>query len=1257
MHHAHERFTAQSRKVPAMTSHTEHIDGDIRTAIAAFLPMDRRQALAKGKQLPGRATGAVLFADISGFTPLTELLAREFGPQRGAEELTRHLAIVYNAVIAELHRYGGSVIGFSGDAITCWLDADDGLRGAACGIAMQRVMPGVAQVRVPSGLSATLAMKVAVASGTVRRFLVGDPRIQVIEVIAGTVLDQVAAAEHLAQKGDVLLAAPQVDLAEHFNEITWRTDEDTGARTASVGALAHPVASAPWPDLAVDALEYETLRPWLFPAIYERLRSGRGRFIAELRPAVALFVRFGGIDYDGEDDADTRLNAYICWVQTVVGRYDGALLQLTIGDKGSYLYMVFGALAAHEDDAARAVTTALDLQTPPAALEYIGQVEIGISAGRMRAGGSGADAAQTYASMGDATNLAARFMQLAAPGQILVNHAARQLTGDLFEWDGPLERRVKGKSDPIVVYRAIAARARASIRLNEPRYALPMVGRQAELSAIEEHVFRTRAGQGQAIGITAEAGMGKSRLVAEAIRVATDHQITAYGGECEPYGASAGYSVWKKIWLGLFGLDADWETDRQIGALDAALRRIDPLLAPRLPLLGVVLNLAIPDTGLSRSFDAKLRKSSLESLLVDCLLAFARERPLLLVLEDCHWLDPLSHDLLEVIARAIAQAPVLLLMSYRPPDLRRLQELRVSSLPHFTEIRLSDLARDDVAALITLKMQRLHGPETAPPQALVERITERADGNPFYVEELLNYLHDRGLDPRDARALSRIEVPTTLHSLILSRIDQLPEGHKTVLKVASVIGRQFRAAWLTGSFPELGEPEQVTNDLMELSRLDLTPVDKPEPDLAFLFKHNVTWEVSYESLPFATRSALHDPLGRFIERTYADSLDQYVDLLAFHFERTENLEKKREYLLKAGQAAQAGYANDAAFGYYQRVLPLLPESEQIGVMQQTGAVLELMGRWSDAATYYQDALRQAEQIGASLEAARSQAASGELLRKRGSYAEAANWLDRARAGFEELGDRAGVARVLQSSGSMAAQQGEYETARSCFEESLTIRKALDDPPHIADLLNNLAIVARFQGDLAVAAALHEEALALRRALGNRSAIAMSLNNLGNVALDQGQQATARAWLQEAVAMYREIGYRWGLANALNNLANVVREQGEYATARALYDEGLRINRELGDSWAIAYLLEDIGCLAAAQGEAPRAWRLVGAARTLRDQIRAPLSPVEQSKLDSHLAPASRTLSGGGREALLAEGREMPLAAAIAYALREPAVGA
>ncbi|MEJ2746396.1 MAG: tetratricopeptide repeat protein [Anaerolineae bacterium] len=1194
---------------------------------SAYIPMDRRQAILRNETIANDAQGAALFADVSGFTPLTEQLLQELGPQRGAEELTRHLNAVYDAIITELHQFGGSVISFSGDAITCWFDGDDGLRAVTCAQAMQQAMKQFTAVSTPAGSTVELAMKTAVSAGSARRFVVGNPGIQLIDVLAGVTLEHLAAAEKQAQKGEVVLTPHTLKKLNNKAEITeWRTDSYSGSRFGIVGTIKTVAPRTPWPAIRVGSFDETHSQPWLLPAIYDRLHGGRGEFLAELRPAVALFLRFSGIEYDADPEASHKLDQFVRSVQEILDRYESNLLQLTIGDKGSSLYAAFGAPLAHEDDPIRAVSAALELRDMARSLPFIDDVQIGISQGRLRTGAYGGTLRRTYGVLGDEVNTAARLMQAAQPEEILVSAIVQRGTADTFTWDSLPPLKVKGKAQPLTVFSLEGIKKQQTVRLQEPHYALPIVGRKAELATIHQIFDKVLQRSGQILAITGEAGIGKSRLVSEVIRLAGEKQMVGFGGECQSYGTHTSYLVWQRIWQGFFGLDLNSSLEEQIQVLSTQLEQINPTLVSRLPLLGTVLNLPIPDNDLTRTFDAKLRKASLESLLIDCLRDRTDNQPTLFILDDCHWLDPLSQDLIEAVSNAIADRPVLMVMAARHAGKEDAEALKIAHLPYATTIHLTEFTLPEAEELINLKLNQFLGQAEDVAAEFISRIVSRAEGNPFYIEELLNYLHDRHIDPNDAQALKKLDLPTSLHSLILSRIDQLTESQKSTIKVASVIGRLFRAAMLWGVYPQLGDEQQVKVDLEILSQLDLTPLDTPEPELAYLFKNIVTQEVAYESLPYATRAMLHELIGQYIERTYADSLNQYVDLLAHHYERSENEAKKRLYLFQAGEAAQANYANGAAMDYYERVLPLVSILEQADVLLKLGQVLELVGRWDEAFDRYELALDTAVQLNDSRMQARCQTTIGELYRKQGQFDDAFVWLERARQGFETLGDEAGVGQVLHFSGSLAAQQGDYATARDRYERSLIIRRSLDEKPQVASLLSNLAIVARYQGNYTAARFLNEESLEIRRELGDRRAIAVSLNNLGNVALDQKNYDEARAWLEEALTLQREVGDKSYIANSLNNLGNVIRALGEYETACELYKESLAISYELGDKWALAYLLEDMGALAALRGTPDRSLFLVGAAARLREEIGAPHSSVEAEKLEEILLPVRQSLT-------------------------------
>ena len=1241
--------------------------------LLAYIPMDRRHAMARGRPLPEQATGAALFADISGFTPLTEALVRDLGPQRGAEELTVYLNRVYDALIDELHRWRGSAIAFAGDAVTCWFDdanvgddgsLDDGARRAvACALAMQQAMRAFSAIQTPFGSTVSLSMKAAVAAGPVRRFLVGDPGIRVIDAIAGDTLVRLAAAEHEAERAEVILApCAAAALADVIVRGPARTGDD-GRVFQVVTGLRQAVAATPWPPVPAQRLDEAEVRTWLLPSVYARLQRGLGEFLAELRPTVALFLRFTGIDYDGDPESGAKLDAYVRWVQSVVDRYQGTLIDLNIGDKGSYIYINFGAPLAHEDNAARAANTALDLQRMPAHLGTMQPVQIGLSQGRMRAGAYGGRAHRTYGVLGDEVNMAARLMMATRPGQILASQALQHQAEDGFAWTALRPIRVKGKRDPVEIFELVGTSRRQAVHLPQTGNLAPMVGRQAELATFRARLAQARQARGQVVGIVGGPGIGKSRFVAETIHMANADGFAAYGGECAAYGLNTSYLVWQPIWRELFGLNQDWEEAEQARVLEERVAAVDPALSGRVPLLGAVLGLTLPDNELTRAFDPKLRKASLESLLADCLVALAQKQPLLLVLEECHWLDALSHDLAEVLARVIVDLPVVMVLAYRPLELDRLRADRISTLPYYHEIELQELRPDELIELARGQFGQVFDGQVPDdlPASLLDQIVGQAEGNPFYLEELINFIRYRGIDPRDEAALKQLHLPASLQSLVLSRMDQLTESQKTTLKVASVIGRSFRADWLPSIYPDLGDEETVREELVRLTQRGLTAPDPVEPGLTYFFKHVIAHDVIYESLLFMLRADLHEQIAAFIERTYADRLGQFLDLLAHHYDHSDNVDKQREYLRKAGGAAQQAYSNDAAIDYYRRVLPLLAPEEQVEISLKLGEVEQLVGHWDEAKALFAQALSLAQSVQNQTIQPWCKLASGDLRRLQGAYAEAAAWFEAARDEFARLDIQDGVAQALHVSGTLAAQQGDYGAALQRYRESMEIRRRLDDQDGLARLLNNMAIIALYQHDLTSARTLHEESLAIRRRLGDRATVANSLNNLANVLLAEARTAEAhiaevrlaeaQALLEEAVVLQRETGDRWGLANALNNMGNAARSQGDYGRAQSLYAESMAITRGLGDQWALAYLLEDMGCVAALRGDPARGFMLVGAAQSLRAAIGAPLPPADQEQLELLLAPARAALGSPAATEAQEQGARLSLDQAIDLALR------
>ena len=330
-------------------------------------------------------------------------------------------------------------------------------RATACAFALQEAMRAFAAIALPNGATTALTLKVAIATGLARRFVVGDPTINYLDALAGATVARTATAEHHAQRGDVILDEATVNaLGDSLTIHEWRSDAERGERFAVVtqfgGDTAAPVLPA-------------SLRPppaaklvvWMHQAVYDREQSGQESFLTEFRPCVALFVRFIGIDYDS-DAAQAQLDAFVRQAQSIAVRYDGTLIDLTIGDKGSYAYINFGALGAHEDDARRAVRAAFDLKQAAAELGFLAPLQMGITKGTMRVGAYGGKTRRTFGALGDDVNLAARLMSTAAPGEILLSGHAHKAVEHHFVFEPRPPLPMKGKAEPLPVFAVTSER-------------------------------------------------------------------------------------------------------------------------------------------------------------------------------------------------------------------------------------------------------------------------------------------------------------------------------------------------------------------------------------------------------------------------------------------------------------------------------------------------------------------------------------------------------------------------------------------------------------------------------------------------------------------------------------------------------------------------------------------------------------------------------------------------------------------------------
>lgn len=1208
-----------------------------------YIPAEYRLALSLQVSLPELPHGAALFADISGFTPLTEALTRALGLRRGAEELPLYLNKVYDGLISQVDRFGGSVIGFAGDAITCWFDdapvGFDGPvpsgaeRAAYCALALQAAIQAFAAIPVPGQSPVSLALKVSVAAGPVRRFLVGDPVTQTIELIAGGTVMRMAAGEHIAAKGETIFdQATAQALGKRLLAKEQRREPSEPEPFTVVAGLEGQPATLPWPEPDEARLPAESLRTWVHPPIFESIAEGQGDFLTELRPATALFMRFGGIDFDEDPESGDKMDRLTRWAQGVLNPYEAIITHPTIGDKGSFLCISFGAPTAHDDDPQRAAAAALELICPPAELAFLTPPQIGISQGTARTGAYGGQTRRTYDILGDQVNLAARLMMAAKPGEILVSQCIQeQVQGD-FELTSLAPIAVKGKSQPVAIARLEARKLGGGLQ-SMAAQALPLVGREMDLERLDAVLKKALRGQGQIVHITGPAGIGKSRLTADFAALAVKGGLRLLASACQSTSQDVAYRAWQPIFRSLLNLQPDQPNPAAF--LETTLQDRNRQWGERTPLLGALLGLALPDNPTTAALDARLRYEATQTLAVDLLQSCALEQPLLLVLDDIHWMDEAGKDLMLAVGRITAGMTCTLCLLERSsgeasPELPR--------LPAYTRLELAPLTPEAASEIVA---NCLGGPAAPLIPAVVY---SQAQGNPHFAEQLSRVMQETGSlvqeqgrwafnetvinALRDANCIqkdletddwvvmpgaaipsSAVGIPDSVQGVMLARVDRLPDAHKLTLRTASVIGREFDLRLLGLAHPAQPGEQALAGQMDLLVKGEFFAPGGGEGRYAFT--HNALQEVLYNAQPTTSQEDLHRRAGAALESLEPEGVAQ----LAYHYARAgaEARPKSLHYLDLAAGQAKAGYANQTALNYYRQALAL---EERWQWRKGQAEVLHLLGLREEekqaiaaleqapgasqveaARLYFELHIDTAEYTAAAADAGRLRSLAhaagdwveeanslrqlGLVQRKQGENQAALECYQQAQALFDGRGELTKAEQIakthlLYNWGWLLYRMNEYDKAETMLQETLDAAHKERLVRLENDTLNALGGSQLAQGHIQQARNYFQTAQECALAVGDRMSQAFTLYNLAMTEQNAKNYSQARASFTAALHLLQAVGDRWNEVNTWNGLGVLYQDTGQFSRAEQAYQSALDLSREIGDEEGVMYILINQG---------------------------------------------------------------------------------
>jgi predicted ATPase/class 3 adenylate cyclase len=1142
-----------------------------------------------------RAVG--MFLDLSGFSKMTDVLMQH--GQHGAEVLASLMHGVFDPLVESIFEYGGRIISFAGDGIMALYPVEEdehatALRALGAAWAIQQALAENPDRNTVYGRF-SFSVKIGLAVGSVIwRILRSSDGSQATYYFRGTAVDRSAEAEHHARAGDIILAGGMDEL------------------------LKDVVRTRPYESFH-RFIRFRGGQPGTIPCILPQVDvESSGAFMpedvivhdipGEFRQIVNLFMRIPDLPED-------RLEDFIQAVFKLRGQYGGLLTRVDFGDKGCNLLMLWGAPIAYENDVSRALNFILDLQ---ALMDF--PITAGVTYYIAHAGYLGSEMCEDYTCYGWGVNLASRFMMTAPAGRVWVDERVTRRVSQSFDFEYVGSQIFKG----------FAAAQKVNLLLDrkqeqdeEAIYQGEMVGRQAELERLITFVEPLWQGRfAGVIGVAGDAGVGKGRLVHElhTSPVFREHPVLWLSCPADQVVRQSFFPLRK--WLRrYFGFTPGQDTDGKRRSFDSKLDELlasisDPELASELDrsrsILGFLVDLTWEDS-LYSQLDAEGRYNNTFLALTALFKAESRRQPLVLFVDDVHYLDQDTNVFLSRLKRALSaepdRHPVAVILAYRKQGV----DLQMSDELPDDEIELTGISIDDLSRLVE---DLLGGPASS---ELVTLTMSRSEGNPYFAGQIIRYLQEEGLLEMSTDGWRQVRrgraslLPGDIRALLVARLDQLTQEVKSVVQTASVLGREFEVRVLAHM---LG-PEADTGRFV--SDAEKAAIWFPLQEMRYIFHHALLREAAYSMQMRARRRELHVLALDALETIHSGDLQSRYAELAYHAENGSLEAKAGQYFTLAGRVSADLFQNSQAVEYFTRALGYAPFDDLTTQFDLVAERVELYGRMSrhdlqlkdlNSLEYWADQLKDEDRLmkvrmlfasyhyfignyqqavefaissaGASEELANSrfglytQVVRATALMRLGRMNDAMQFARSALDRVRVLKNRDEECRILNVMGLIALEMKTSSIAGGYLAEALTIARQVKNLDVESKALNNLAMAeGSLNGDYALARRYYEESYDLQFKIGNMNGIITSLNNLGFITGMQGDFAAARSYYSRSLQMAREVGEENQELYTLINMSSLdgVQYDGDSAVANARRASELaqKMSDRSGIAWAELYL--------------------------------------------------------------------------------------
>ncbi len=942
------------------------------------------------------------------------------------------------------------------------------------------------------------------------------------------------------------------------------------------------LSASPPKDLSFDEKIAKTQKS-LPKGITEKILSQRDKIEGERKQVTIMFCDMKGFTPLSEKIGPEAVYSLMDQVYEILLRkvhdYEGTVNKMT----GDGIMALFGAPIALENAPQRAIQSAMAIHRemtrfnervrretgdhPPV------KMRIGIHTGPVIVGTLGNDLRIEFTAVGDTVNLASRMESLAEPGTTYVTGDTFQLTEGFFRFEALGEKAIKGKEKPVKVYQVIAPSTRRTrFDVSAERGLAPFVGRERERELLLDGFERSREGRGQAVSIVSDAGIGKSRLLYEFRKAVTNEEVTFLEGRCLSYSRNVAYHPIVDLLRANFDIqdhDADPEIRKKV---ERGLQVLSVDEASTLPYLLELLS--VKDSGIDKiPMSPEARKDRTQEVLKRIVLKGSELRPLIMAIEDLHWIDRSSEDVLKELLGSISAARVFLVFTYRPEFVHTWGSRSYHS--QVTLNRLSNRESLDLAVHVlgTKEMEK----------ALEELILEKTEGVPFFIEELIKSLKDlRVIEQKEdgyrlSKEIGQLTIPSTIQDVIMARVDSLPERAKEVLQAGSVIEREFPHE-LIDRIMGLSEKGMLSN-LSVLKDSELLYERGVYPQSSYIFKHALTREVVYDSILTGRKKKLHEEIGNAIEQLYKDSLREHYEVLAEHYIFAENYPKGAEYSRLAGKKAEKAVSFSDAIAHAKKgvaSLERLPRTEDVERKIIDARVA--LGLYLAQLTWFAEAKESIDPI--------VDLAIRHDYKKRicqiyivigtyncyvaENYEKASEALTKAINISEGIGNI--VAYVLASFwlGTASGTNCEYEKAENCFQKAIDINVAANNLLAVFAIKSNMTWYCHFYpGKIDQGYKITKETLRLAEESGDIYSKTLACTSHGNLCFGKGLLVEAENHLLMGLELCERIQLVVWIGAARFILGEIYFELGNFTKSKEHYEKAISVleNSRSLPSWA------------------------------------------------------------------------------------------